>query len=97
MSFAEDAIVEMVFIAGSPAELDRAADVLDAAAIDFETKDREFIKAFLGRSAYAGIGFVVLSGQAAFGRADLGRSGVSRGIVAGDPTELATLRELPPA
>lgn len=95
MSLAEDAVVEMVFVAGTPAELDRAADVLTSAEMDFETKPQAFRKPFLGGSVYEGIGFFVLAGQAAFARGELRRNGLDRGVVTGEPTELATVREDP--
>ncbi len=95
MSFAEDAVVEMVFIAGSPSELDRAADVLVASDIEFETKEESFIQPLLGGSVYEGIGFYVLSGQAAFARAELGRRGFERGVVTGDATQLPPIRNFP--
>ncbi len=83
-------IAEVIFLAGSAAELDRAAELLDAHGIAFTTERGAFANPFHAGSVREGVAFSVLVRQAAFCREMLADHGLEGGVLPAEVEVVST-------
>lgn len=82
MAVPEDSELEPVFIAANVREIDRVEQLLRNEGIEYEVRPETFERfVVLGSSCYQGLLFEVLSGQAAYCRSLLEKSGLARGVI----------------
>lgn len=75
--------LELVFIAGSVREAERAEAALTAAAVDYCLEAEDFTQGILS-SRRTGVGFYVIEGQAAFARSQLVKADLKSGLIEAD-------------